>query len=69
MQFQESTIISVNCTVCGQESFQVTLLRGKQRLKCTNIGYSNFTVVLVEKADNGDLEVTTWRALLVAYGC
>ena len=60
MQLQEGSVISVNCAVCGQESFRVTLLSGKQRLRCSNRSSNYYTVVKVEKSSNGDLQVQTW---------
>jgi phage-related protein len=59
MQLVEGSTIAVNCSKCGSERFQVTLLPGKQRIRCTN--YSSYvTVVEVTKDRDGNLSINTW---------
>jgi len=59
MQLQEGSTIAINCAKCGSERFHVTLVPGRQRIRCTN-HTSWFTVVKVTKDSDGNLSIDTW---------
>jgi len=59
MQLVEGSTIAINCAKCGSERFQVTLLPGRQRIRCTQ-NTSWVTVVEISKDHDGNLKINTW---------
>jgi hypothetical protein len=60
MKLIEGSSIEITCAVCGEETFNITLIPGTQRVACTDRPGMK-TVIKVTKDDYDNLNVDTWK--------